>query len=110
MSIPYLENIYVNERKITDYLLSEVHSTGKYKANFFINLGFNKNFPVALANELINIAINNKVKETSVNEFGAKYIVDGFLNAPNGKSYLIRTIWILENFNQKPYLITAYPA
>jgi len=110
MQIPYIENIFINKTKVKDYLLSEIHNTGKYKARFFLKIGFEQQLPEILITELISIAENNNLIAVLNTEFGTKYTIEGFINAPNGKKYFIRTIWIIHTLQKQPYLITAYPA
>ena len=42
MKLPNGKNAIVSKEKLTDYLLSETHATGKFKAKFFRNLGFDE--------------------------------------------------------------------
>ena len=40
---------------------------------------------------------------------GLKYIMDGKIETPSGKSPRVRTIWIVDQGLQAPRLVTAYP-
>jgi hypothetical protein len=40
----------------------------------------------------------------------AKHVVDGLLETPGGAPVSVRTVWIVEEQDSKPVLITAYPA
>jgi hypothetical protein len=40
---------------------------------------------------------------------GKKYIVDGTMETPTGKSPRVRTIWIVDGGETVPRLVTAYP-
>ena len=65
------------------------------------------------------------IAETSVNSFnspvqfevvksmetthGHKYILDGRIEAPGGKTAQVRTVWIVDRGLARPRLVTAYP-
>lgn len=36
-------NPFISREKLTNYVLSETHATGKFKAKYFRGLGFNEN-------------------------------------------------------------------
>jgi hypothetical protein len=38
-----------------------------------------------------------------------KYIVDGALITPSGKSPPVRTVWIVDKGSENPRLVTSYP-
>lgn len=40
---------------------------------------------------------------------GTKYILDGELETSNGVMMRVRTIWIIENDDDTPRFVTAYP-
>ena len=40
MKLPNVEQVIVPRAKIVDYLLSETHRNGRYKAAFFLRFGF----------------------------------------------------------------------
>lgn len=91
------------------YLLSETHPTGKFKAKFFIRLGFSPDNPEQLEAQLYVIAQSEPVVEIVRSPFGTKYIVDGETEAPRGKKAFIRTVWIIEHGSDEPRFVTAYP-
>ena len=47
--------------------------------------------------------------ELTKSEFGIKYVVNGQLLGPTASAIRIRTIWIVEEGEEIPGLITAYP-
>ena len=72
-------------------------------------MGFDKKKVSIFKQSLLSFAVNYPVTETEQTSFGVKYIIDGNVQAPNGKDYILRTIWMIENGENKAYLITAYP-
>jgi len=109
MYLPNKEKAKVAIDKITDYLLSNSHPVGKHKATFFVSIGFKIDQPEILQEALRQIPGNYVVTETASTQFGRKFIIDGNIVAPNHRSYLLRTVWMIENNTDTAYLITAYP-
>jgi hypothetical protein len=40
---------------------------------------------------------------------GIKYVLDGGMETPGGKTPVVRTIWIVDRGLDRPRLVTAYP-
>ena len=110
MKLPNCENALVASEKLTDYLLSEIHPVGGAKALFFKNLGYDDTDPDVLARDLLTIAQEEDISDVQTSEFGTKYVIDGFVQTPNGSTVAMRTVWIIELDNPQPRLVTAYPA
>lgn len=109
MKLPNAKNAYIDQEKLTDYLLSETHSGGKSKAKFFRSLGFNETKIALLEKSLLNIAMTEEVKNISQSIHGIKYIIEGKIKTPSKKVARVRSIWILEPNQNKPRFVTAYP-
>lgn len=110
MKLPNSEQASVSEQKLTDYLLSETHAVGKFKAKFFRGLGFDETNPNLFQKEILNLAQSQDVENLVPSNYGTKYIVQGDIKTPLGKSVKIRTVWIIEKNHTIPIFITAYPA
>lgn len=101
-----IEDIIVEEKKITDYLLNDKHPDGRNKAELFTKNGFDQeSFFKALVEHLKNNDIMN-VEDLS---FGKKYVTEGSIDAPNGKKVYLRTVWIVYFEKKFIKLVTAYP-
>ncbi|HEY2633851.1 MAG TPA: hypothetical protein VGI51_03975 [Steroidobacteraceae bacterium] len=109
MRLPQIEQAFVDERKIKDYLLAAGHPAGKGKARFFIGLGFQQNHASALQKALLGHAANNDIKSVMETQFGSKYVIEGPLAAPDGQFAQIRAIWFSEGGAGAPRFVTAYP-
>lgn len=109
MKLPNRENAYVPPSKLYDYLLSRTHLVGMGKARFFRSLGFDETNADILEQELISIAHSQDVEEFVTSEYGTKYIIDGLLQIPAGKSTQVRTVWIIDIDREHPRFVTAYP-
>jgi len=110
MMLPYCEQAHIPEPKLTNYLLSETHAVGKAKAKFFRSLGYTEANAYQLANALLMIAKSEEVSQKITTIYGTKYIVEGEVVTPRGNTSRIRTVWVVEPYDQRPRFVTAYPA
>lgn len=109
MKLPNSSKASIPEEKLIDYVLSETHYVGKFKAKFFSKLGFdaaNINF---FKKSLLKIAKTEEVTDEIVTPYGTKYILDGALGNPLGRKVKVRTLWIIEKGKSIPRFITVYP-
>ena len=107
MRLPYLEKAFVEAQKITAYLLSEENSGGK--SAFFVAFGFDVTQPEALEQVLLAHAAANEVARVSETPHGTKYIIDGKMQTPDGRSPQVRSVWIVDRGKEVPRLVTTYP-
>jgi chromatin segregation and condensation protein Rec8/ScpA/Scc1 (kleisin family) len=110
MKLPHGDRGQVSEQKLRDYLLSLSHPVGRSKARFFRALGFDASQLDHFRSALLNLARHEEVETVEATPYGTKYIVTGPLQTPTGLSPLVRTVWIVEEGNSAPQLVTAYPA
>jgi len=99
----------VPEKKITHYLLNPAHPAGGSKAVFFLRFGFSVPQWKLLAQALLQHGIGNEVVEAAENRYGTRYVVDGFLTAPDGTCLNIRSAWFIEHGMEQPRFVTAHP-
>jgi hypothetical protein len=109
MILPNASQGLVERDKVVKYLLNLGHPEAAGKARFFLSLGFRPEAWQILAKALLQVATNGSVAQVVESVYGTKYIIDGFLWAPDGRSVLLRTVWIREQGQERPRLITAYP-
>ena len=109
MKLPNKENAFIPKDKIKDYLLSENHPTGRSKSKFFRTFGFDESNIEMLERFLLKIAQTFEVSNEEISSHGKKFVIDGILFTPIGRDVTIRTIWIVENENDPPRFVTAYP-
>jgi hypothetical protein len=107
--LPNFEKAYVSKEKLSDYLLSETHAVGRTKARYFRSIGYTLGNAGDLAKELVKIA-GHEVRQKIVSEFGEKYVIDGEIATPVGITVRIRTVWVFDPQDDRPRLVTAYPA
>ena len=62
-----------------------------------------------MAAALYQLALNFPVSQSMETAHGKKYIVDGRIETPVGKTPAVRTVWIIDTGEAAPRLVTAYP-
>ena len=109
MKLPGVEHAVLEPVKVRDYLLSPAHPVGRFKAAFFIALGYTPERWERLRDDILAIALAEPATEGSSNDYGQIFHVDGILTSPTGRSAAVRTAWIIRNGEQFPRLVTAFP-
>jgi hypothetical protein len=99
----------IDDRKILDYLLSIDHPVGADKAAFFVAVGYAVADWTRLRDDLLEVARAGELVTEHKTQFGIKYVVDGLVNAPAGRTVELRTVWITDEPAGAPRLVTAYP-
>jgi len=109
MRLPNVEHATVSKAKITDYLLSLTHRDGRSKALFFFRYGFTVAAWQDLEKALQNHAADNLVAKIEDSPFGRRYIIEGEILAPDGRTAVIRSVWFIDEGDEIPKFVTAYP-
>lgn len=109
MKLPNYNKAHIPQAKLDDYLLSPTHPVGKGKAKFFRSFGFNEHNADVLEVGLLAIAQTEEVLEVNRTAFGVKYIIDGTLLTPENTVINVRTVWIMEDGEERPRFVTAHP-
>jgi hypothetical protein len=101
---------FVSRAKLLNYLLSMAHPSGRHKARVLKALGFDESNADDLERGLLAIAATGRVVETETTPHGMKYVVEGELVGSPSGSATMRTVWVIEPDENRPRLVTAYPA
>lgn len=109
MGLHNSNKVIIPREKLIDYILSEIHSTGKFKAKYFRNIGFNETNIHLFEKALRQIAKSEEVKDEIISEYGTKYIVDGKIHSPTKQTVRVTTVWIIEKGQNRPRFVTVYP-
>lgn len=110
MRLPNAQQARVDPAKITGYLLSARHPDGGEKAKFFFDFGFRPEQWQGLSEALRVHGANHEVVKIYEDRYGIKYVIDGSLETPDGRSPNVRTVWQIDRGTDHPRFITAYPA
>ncbi|MDQ1354615.1 MAG: hypothetical protein QG657_4924, partial [Acidobacteriota bacterium] len=62
-----------------------------------------------LAQQFLNIARSEDVRDIISSPHGMKYIIEGTLETPVGILVKVRTVWIIDAGEDCPRFVTAYP-
>jgi hypothetical protein len=109
MRLPNAERAFIDPAKVRDYLLSSVHSVGRFKATFFLSMGYTNDQWQKLRDDLLALAVSGDALPGRESGFGRKFEVSGMLTGPSGRSAEIRTVWIVADEEAAPRFVTAYP-
>lgn len=97
-------------RKIVNYLLDLSSENGKSKARFFLAFGFTIEAWELMAQALKQHASDNEViKVEERPPFGVHYVIEGVLQTPDSRNPSVRVIWIIDDGDDTPRLLSAYP-
>jgi hypothetical protein len=107
MKLPNLENAQVENRKITEYLLSEDNLGGK--SGFFAAFGFSIAQWTTLRDALVEHAVTHEIAHMIETKHGVKYIIEGEMRTPDGRAPQVRVVWIVDAGKDAPRFVTAYP-
>ena len=109
MNLPNYENAVIPQRKITGYLLSRSHRDGRGKAGFFTQFGFSVDLWEELAQALRRHVADNEIAKVEDSPFGIRYVIEGKIMAPDGRTPMIRSVWFVATSETIPWFVTAYP-
>jgi len=98
----------IDKNKIQAYLLNPNHPDGKAKADFFMANGINSDTELQLENLLKQQATQNDITTQLTTPFGIKYIFESPIEFPNGKTHIIRSVWIRSTNEKVIKFVTAY--
>ena len=101
-------NLYIDPVKLKEYLLNMDHIDGRSKAKLLISFGFSSTDIDKLHQAILGHVNNTDVKLLQTT-FGDKFIVEGDMVTPVGKSLKIRSVWIKEKQEEIIKFVTLYP-
>ncbi|MBM3539770.1 MAG: hypothetical protein FJX55_18325, partial [Alphaproteobacteria bacterium] len=106
--LPAAERAVVDDRKITDYLLSAAHPAGRAKAAFFRGFGFSIDRWAILRAAILEHARTAAIVEAIDTPYGRKYVIEGPMTAPDGRAPAVRAVWFIGKGEAAPRFVTAY--
>ena len=109
MQLPAAERAVVPRPKVVDYLLSSTHPEERGKAAFFRRCGFSPASWEQLASALRRHGRTHTVARVEPSPFGTRYVIEGTMGTPAGRSPLVRSVWFVGHGGDVPRLVTAYP-
>ena len=108
VKLPNGSKAIVEEAKLVDYVLSQTHPIGRFKAHFFASLGIETENWEFLHSALLRMAASADAKLGQATVFGQKYLIPGHLEGPGGSADIV-SVWIILAGEDVPRLVTVYP-
>ncbi len=108
MKLANVDRAVIQKEKIQDYLLSQSHPIGRFKAQFFRSLGYSSDTWELIEAEIRGL-LGNEAQEGGETEYGNKYEIRGEISGRTGRKEEIVTAWIVLKGEDFPRFITAYP-
>jgi hypothetical protein len=82
--LPHAAHAIVDEAKIGDYLLSDTHPVGRFKARVFRSLGYTVESWTRLRDDLLHHGQTGTVQRIESSAYGMKVVISATLKGPNG--------------------------
>ena len=109
MKLPAAQRAVIVPSKFRDYLLSISHPVGRFKAPFFISLGYTSTNWQRLEEDLLALAVSCDAELGKSSPYSQKYEIRGTLSGPSGRSAGVLTVWIILFGGDVPQFVTAFP-
>ena len=110
MKLPQHEIAIVAAPKNVIYLLNLASENGREKARFFLAFGFTIETWEVMAQALKQHASDHEVARVEGRTpFGVHYVIEGALSTPDGRSPSVRVVWVIDEGENVPRLVSAYP-
>ena len=104
----HIDAAFIDPSKIRDYLLSVSHPIGRFKALFFMRLGYDQENWVDLERDILELVRREEATIERDTPYGRKFRVCGILRGPSGVKAEVVTIWIVLTKEGLPRFITAF--
>lgn len=109
MRIPHPDRAVIEPAKLRDYLLSPTHPVGRFKAPFFLALGYSAAEWDRLTADLRGQHLPLEAVPAAATAYGQKYIIRATLVGPSGASAEVVTVWVVRANEDFARFVTAYP-
>ena len=109
MKLPNASRAIIDVAKLRDYLLSPAHPVGRFKAPFFVALGYSQHQWPELEADLRAQHLSQEAQPATTSSYGQKYEIRAILTGPAGRSAEVVSVWIILAREDVPRLVTAYP-
>jgi hypothetical protein len=108
--LPNATRATVPDAKVRDYLLSSAHAVGRFKAVFFVALGFSAERWELLRDALLHIGTSGTAAPGQASAFGQKFEIRATLRGPSGRRADVVTVWMIPTGQDFAHFVTAHPA
>jgi hypothetical protein len=109
LRIPNADRAFIDPEKLHEYLLSRNHPVGRFKAAFFLALGYSAETWRQLENDLRSQHLSRDATAEESTGYGKKYTIRATLVGPSSQSAEVVTVWVVRTGEDFPRFVTAYP-
>ncbi len=109
MRIPNADRAVIDPAKLHGYLLSRSHPIGRFKAAFFLALGYSLEDWRQLEADLRSQHLSQDATREKQTPYGQKYAIRATLVGPLGDSADVVSVWVVRTGEEFPRFVTAYP-
>ncbi len=109
MQIPNADRAVVEAAKLRDYLLSQTHPVGRFKAAFFLALGYSPDGWSQLEADLRSQHLFRDAEADRPTPYGQKYVIRATLVGPAGRAARVVSVWVVRAGEDFARFVTAYP-
>jgi hypothetical protein len=95
---------------LRDYALNPIHESGRFKAAFFVQMGYRAADWQRLEQDIREQHLAQQAEPGQLSPFGVKYIVTAPLRGPEGQTRWVTTVWIVRPGNDWADFVTIEPA
>jgi len=106
--IPNYEKAIIDPVKLQDYVLSDTHPIGRFKATLFRQMGYTGRNWEQFAEDIRTQHLSLDAELEEKTKYGQKYIITGDIKGPSGKVMKLKSSWIILEGEELPRLITIY--
>lgn len=109
MQIPNADRAVIDPAKLRDYVLSSTHPVGRFKAPFFLSLGYATADWHRLEADLRSQHLPQDAVPAAPTPYGQKYVIRATLVGPAGRAARVVTVWVVRLGEDFARFVTAYP-
>lgn len=109
MKLPNADRAVIEPEKLHRYLLSDTHPVGRFKARFFLGLGYLSEEWSRLEADLRSQHLTQDATLGPSSPYGQKYEIRAPLLGPAGRKAQLVSVWVVLIHEDFPRFVTAYP-
>jgi len=102
LRIPNAERAVIEPAKLHAYLLSRNHPIGRFKAAFFLALGYSSENWRQLEAALRSQHLSQDATAEAPTPYGQKYAIRATLGGPSGNSAEVVSVWVVRTGEEFP--------
>jgi hypothetical protein len=99
----------IDPAKLHGYLLSQSHTVGRFKAAFFVGLGYSASEWRRLEADLRAQHLSREATALAADRYGQKYEIRAPLVGPLGRAAAVVSVRVVLANEDFPRFVTAYP-